>query len=413
MLRAVAAAIIVYALLLSFHRSGTSGKAKGLTILLAAGLGGAGLAMCVLQTLTNVASPRDWDFLCFWTYGQALASGKSPYDIALLQELALPYSPSDEFLQETYCLYPPPCVIQFWPLGHFSISVAATLWYLVQWSALVGVVVLLRRLLDRQHTAVGLLVSAALVLGLHSTISTFHYAQTNLLILLLALSSVFVSGAAYRGLLLGTATIIKPIGAIFALDLVVRRDWRSLAAMLIPAIASTSLFLGLQGWTGLAHYRDRNPLAEDIAEVFYTEEINQSLLATVLRTTGTNPGSQPILYPPFVVLAGFLTATSLVIVWRLPKGDRPLGLGCLIALALLVYPGSLAHYSVCLLLPIGLLWNQRERLPGGSQTILVGCALAYGLIWARWAFLANLSIWLLSIVCLSTLKPSAASAEPG
>ena len=201
-LRAVVAAMAVYVLLRSFHSFRPHVKAKRLTVILAAGIGGFGLAKCLLQTLSNVASPREWDFLCFWTYGQAVASGNSPYDIALLRELASPFSPSDAFLRETYCLYPPPCVIQFWPLGHFSISVAATLWYLVQWSAVVGVVVLLRRLVDPQRTTVGLLVCTALVFGFQSTISTFHFAQSNLLLLLLSLASVFATGAVGRGLLL-------------------------------------------------------------------------------------------------------------------------------------------------------------------------------------------------------------------
>ena len=89
--RGIAAGAVAYGLMWAYARS-HSLSPRGRSVLgLAAGvLAALGGALCVRQVAANFVALRDWDFLCFWTYGRALALGQSPYDIAVLREIAAP-----------------------------------------------------------------------------------------------------------------------------------------------------------------------------------------------------------------------------------------------------------------------------------------------------------------------------------
>jgi hypothetical protein len=196
--------------------------------LTASSIAAVGLTACLYMTARKIIRPPEWDFLCFWVYGRALALGESPYDVQVLLQLAAPYAPSEEFVNELYCLYPPPSTLQFLPLGWLPIQAAAAAWYLVQWAALMSVVALVWRLLDPKRSWTGFMITVALVCGLHSTISTLRFAQSNFLIVLAGLLATMSSSWATRGMALGAATLVKPLGAILALDLFLKRDWKAL-----------------------------------------------------------------------------------------------------------------------------------------------------------------------------------------
>lgn len=391
--RGVAAAGVVAALLWGFQREWPGGSRRWLLAVGAAAVALVGVLAVVYVTAKGIVSPPEWDFLCYWVYGQAMALGGSPFDPVLLREVAAPLDVSDEFRRELYCMYPPPSTVQFWPLGWLRPQVAAALWYSIQWLAAGSVAALVWRLLDERRRWTGLLVACALIFSLHSTISTFRFGQTNLLIVLAALAATLSAKPMRRGLWIGLATVVKPIGAILALDLLLKRDWKGLVGVSIPLALATLIFLALQGWQGLEQYRNKPRLPDDVQATFFTESTNQSLLATLLRATETAPGPRPILFPPFVVAAGLLTAITLVVVARLPRELSHLGIGCVLALALLVYPGTLTHYSIGLIVPIAAAWSVRERLRGGTPAVIVMAALAYGLVWSRLEFAANLAVW--------------------
>jgi hypothetical protein len=125
-----------------------------------------------------------------------------------------------------------------------------------------------------------------------------------------------------------------------------------------------------------------------------------------LRLTGTNPGAQPVFFPPFVVAAGLLTGITLAANLRLPQELQHLGIGSITALALLVYPGTLTHYSVALVIPVFLAWSVRERLWGGTPAVICTAAMAYGLVWARLEFLANLAVWAAVVAMTTSVRAS-------
>lgn len=399
--RILVMAAAMYALLRAYAcRESLSTRGRFLLGLAAAAFGCAGMLICCRNIATNFLSPREWDFLCFWTYAKALALGQSPYDIEVLREIATPQAPSSDFLEVNICLYPPISLPLFWPFGFLPFQASMAAWYFVQGGALVACAFLFRKLWDEARSWLGLLVAMAIFFSWHSTQSTLFYGQTNFLIMLAMLGMVHVPSPIWRGIYLGLAIIVKPIAAILVIDLALRRQWRSLLAMLVPPVIAFGLFLLIQGWPGLLSYRNRPPTEGVAAYPYYIGTANQSLLGVLLRWLEVAPFDRPVFYLPFIVLAGLLTVVSVAVLARLPSDAAPLGIGYVLTLALLVYPGTQMYYSLWLLVPFALLWRQRSSLPGGSWVAPLVIALAYGLIWSRWSFAAHLVAWLALTVLL-------------
>ena len=177
LLRGVVAGGVWFVLLTAFHRRHSlSMRGQWMLSFVAGTIAMLGLVACLWATATNILAPREYDFLFFWSFGQALNVG-SPYDVDLLGRLAESRGASHVYQQEVYCLYPPVCLPIFWPLGWLPYQPAITVWYVALWGGLVATVALLRRLLEAQWSWLGWLVAAALVLGLHATYSAIFYAR--------------------------------------------------------------------------------------------------------------------------------------------------------------------------------------------------------------------------------------------
>ncbi|MBE7559354.1 hypothetical protein HS125_10540 [bacterium] len=119
----------------------------------------------------------------------------------------------------------------------------------------------------------------------------------------------------------------------------------------------------------------------------YSEYVNQSLLAEIIRLTGPSPWGGPATHPLFLVLGGLLFAVGAWAMARLPAERESLAQSLLLPLALLLYPGTLNHYSV-LLLPVVFRLATGAGAAWGSW-VLVGATYALmppGLnVWAHLA----------------------------
>jgi len=66
-------------------------------------------------------------------------------------------------------------------------------------------------------------------------------------------------------------------------------------------------------------------------------------------------------------------------------------------LALLVYPATLAHYSLVIIAPLLALWRDRRSLPLGPGGVVALAAVVYAILgWDRFEshnFWANLLMW--------------------
>ncbi|MFT5092797.1 MAG: hypothetical protein ACI93T_001618, partial [Porticoccaceae bacterium] len=79
--------------------------------------------------------------------------------------------------------------------------------------------------------------------------------------------------------------------------------------------------------------------------------------------------------------------------------DDELSLAIVLTLSLLLFPKTLSHYSVLLIVPLLFLWSRRESVPGGA--IATGCLITavFALCATDLAFVANLCSW--SFVCVT------------
>jgi len=348
---------------------------------------------------SNVAHPPEWDFSVSWFNGYVAARGLNFYDPENYRRLAgaLPLTPAlVRFVISVGFHFPPPTIFLFLPLGFLDIRVAFVLWYVV----MIGVIVLDAVLLARLFlggTAGGRLLAAALLLLLRPAMATVWFGQTNFFVVLMLLL-FWRDRARFRGgAWIALATLIKPVGAVLLLYAVLARRWRAIVGTGVVLAALSALTIAVFGWDTFATYFGHNPVGRMPAEA-YTESINQSLLATILRLTGYDVGrSSAILNPVFVVLAGGLGAATAWLGHRAwTAGDDDLALALTIPFGLLVYPGTLAHYSVDLIVPFLLLWSRRQALPGGLAGVVAFLTAEFAIINAKveLALVGNVVAWL-------------------
>jgi hypothetical protein len=389
---------LVPLLLLGFQDARPDARIRGIAIRLA------GLLVLVYASIdaaimvSNVMHPQEWDVGCNWFNGYVAVHGFNFYDPESYRRLAgvLPDTPDVvKFVISVGFNFPPPTIFLFLPLGFFDIHTASVLWYAFMVGVVVLDVVLLARLF-LPTTPNGPLLAAALLLVMRPAMSTVWFGQTNFLIVLMLLLFWRDRDAGRGGVWLGLGMLVKPLFAILILYPVICRRWRTVAVTALVLAALSCLTIAVFGWETFAAYFARNPLGRMPADV-YTEDINQSLLAAVLRLTRYDfiHGS-PLTHPVFVFLAAGLTAATAWLVHRADaSGNDDLALALMVPFALLVYPGTLAHYSVDLLVPMLALWARRRELPGGVPATGLFITLEYALINAAGslAIVANGLAW--------------------
>ncbi len=313
----------------------------------------------------------EWDFLVFWLTGQVAMSGGDVYDPGAFRTVALPFPVSPEFETEVLdngSFYPPITLPLFFPLGLLPYRAAHIFWYALNGWAMIWCVVLLARRLapGLGATAVStfpgrrpLAVAAALLLLMPATASLVRHGQTGFL-LLLAVLLVQTRDDWRGGTALGAGIAVKPLLAVLLAPFVVSpRRLRVLGAaglvivllsVLVALTCSSDVFAGFSRRTYV------------YPAWIYFEPMNQSVLAHVLRLTGARP-AMPMWYPPFLALGSLLVLALAGRVWR-TRHDReelPHTVELALLTALLVYPGTLKHYSVLLCVPAVGLWTTGQR----------------------------------------------------
>jgi uncharacterized membrane protein len=110
--------------------------------------------------------------------------------------------------------------------------------------------------------------------------------------------------------------------------------------------------------------------------------------------------------PLFLTSALTLTIVTAWLVYRLDSTSE-WSLPLWLVLALIIYPGTLAHYSVMLLPVLLLIWKEREKTPLGVPgsalvvSLIIGLAgfhsNAFAAYMVAWTVLASLALWTISL----------------
>jgi hypothetical protein len=392
--------MLVPAILAGFHlASRLSTSRRNWTYALTALVCAAVLVGEVYLVVANARSPREWDFLAFWTPARAAAAGLDFYDPASLRAVGAPGPHSAEFVKEILDVgfwYPPVTMLLLLPLGYLEPSTASALWGIANLCLFAAGVVALTWVMRPVSGAPGYLLTMAVLLSLRGTTSTVHLGQTNF-ILLLALTLFWWRRRTWQGgAWAALATAIKPIGAFFLLQPLLLRYWRVLlgaaAAGLVLAAATVARF----GTAVTASYFTSNVGAR-LPPLVYTEPINQSILAAFIRARGgLGAGASPLFDPAYLGVALLLVAVSAWLVVRLGEAHSDHGLAPLIPCALVIYPASLAHYCVLLAIPVLHVWRYREEAAGGPPAAILLVGMVAATTWissGHVTLLANLLMW--------------------
>jgi len=318
-----------------------------------------------------------WDFVCFWLYGHAVAAHANVYAPQTFAQLALPVPVDMAFRREILGVgfpYPPPSIVLFAPLGALAnLRLASLLWMTLQLGALGGAIALLA---CGAGAARGLAI-AAFALALPSTAIGLGLQQTTPL----ALLAVVVAGGGAprggiaRGVAAGLAVIVKPVLVVVPLWLALRRRGSAFLAALVTVALATATALPLIGPGGLASYRAENPAARIPAGVF-SESGAASLYAALLRARGdVGSFAGPLHDATFVTLAAVATLVTLGLTLRAQAAGGDLTLGLWIALGLALYPGTGAAYAL-LLVPSAV--ALARRLPAARGAL--AAAIAFTLV---------------------------------
>lgn len=360
------------------------------TLALAALLALAGLAWNARTLYANFAQPHEWDFLAYYLDGKVAVAGLNFYEkehyARELSQLSLPYEIDSEFTETKLGVgfhYLPPTILLHYPLGFFEYDGAHALWVIFWVLVAAGNGALLYRIFLRGRGAEGVLAAAALYLFFPSLRYSLQFEQTSIMLLLPCLLFWQDRERDRAGVWAALALAIKPMGAFLGLYLLLRGRWRALGLSALVFALLSGLVAALVNPAAVLAGFSPGRFAH-VPEFQYSEYVNQSLLGEIIRRVGPSPWGGPPTHPVFLALGALIFAAGAWTLARLPRRREQLAVALLLPLALLVYPGTLNHYSL-LILPV-LFWIGL----GGLCGRWTGCALA-GVVYALMPL--NLCAW--------------------
>lgn len=363
-----------------------------------------------LQSLVALTpDPPEFDFKLYWTYGRASALGLNPYMQDNLLQLAAPLNVSDSFTAELFFFQTPPSLFLYAPLGWFDINTAFVVWFLAQMAVLGGVIFLLWKLFLPEDGYEGLLLTAAITVMAFGTLSTLRLGQVNFVEMLFLLLFWQDRRRPRAGIWLALAVFVKPVALFLFLYLLARRHWRAIAASIVTMAVASLLTMLVYGPEMLFDYFVANPIVDQMPDYLYTEMINQSLLAAILRLTQADLSTgSPLMQPLFLVIAAILTLVTGFLVNHSDEQGDEWALALTVFFALLVFPKTLSHYNFLTLAPLMLLWSRRHQFVGYPWSIAAfitlfalivsnngGRVMTWGLL-LGWLFFSGVVTWLVA-----------------
>jgi hypothetical protein len=374
------------------------------------------------ETYVNYHQPPEWDFLTFWLDGNVASTGENFYNVKSYQEMPLPYEPSDGFREEVIDVgfrYPPFTMFLFLPLALFDIDDAYLLWQISILMISVACIYELWGLFPKEKRILSLLLVSVLMFRLTPVHVTFHGSQTNFIVLLFFLMFWRNRTKGWGGIWLALCVVVKPYMALLYIYPLFTRKWKMLAIAISALLILTFLSILAFGTDVFVSFFVENPTSK-LPIFAYTEGINQSLLSTILRLNPHQAITEsPLLNPLYLGISLSLTLITVWVAVMKKNSDDWVALSVLF-LALIVYPASLEHYSVFLIVPVVLLLRQSSQNVKERMIIFFIIFVTYflsGYDFGSYMFFANVFMWLVCIVLaaklnLSTFMHTIASSKP-
>jgi hypothetical protein len=190
------------------------------------------------------------DFSAFYTAGQAVRAGLSPYWNAPLREP--PLWDGVSLYHPSRFLYPPLAASAFAPLTLLGYAAAKHVWMALTLAAVAAALAVLARALGAYLSAEAVLAAAAFACLFHPLVLHLERGQVDALTLLavaLALQPMVAGGrdTFASGVLLAAGAVLKPNVAGLLPFLALRRRWRALAGFATGAIGAALVTVALHG----------------------------------------------------------------------------------------------------------------------------------------------------------------------
>ncbi len=320
----------------------------------------------------QIDSSPEWDFSWFWLYGKIAIQRLNFIDSNNVRQLAQSLHYSSGLINELDFPYLPPTIFLFMWLGYFNFKVAYGLWCILHSIFLLLDTVLLKKIFFPKTNCLGWIFIAVLLLALSGALSNFYFGQTHALLIYLLLLFWQYHNYFRGGAYLALGVLVKPWLIFFLLYAFLKRQWTVLIGFLATLGLSFLLTALYFGATPILNYFTRNsPIRTALV---YIEPINQSLLSTILRITQYKfTENSPLTHPVFLI-ATLVIVTSYSI-FHLKNID--LALSIILMLSLLIYPGTLAHYSIFLIIPILMVCRDSEHMFSGLLPAALFVLLQY------------------------------------
>ena len=196
------------------------------------------------------------DFSAFYTAGEALNAGLSPYESHILASPPI-WDGIDRY-QHSRFLYPPLVATLFQPVADLPYHVAKVAWMIVGLLALFGALLLSMRLVGVRLTEPAAWITWLVALTFHPLLTFLERGQIDSLTLLLLTGGIALLCTRRRegtaGLLIAAATLLKLHTVLLLPFLVLRRRRRALAGYAIGGVLILILSLIFNGPALLLDY---------------------------------------------------------------------------------------------------------------------------------------------------------------
>lgn len=422
--------VLVYLLFLKFSRTGIYGLIAALALILFTSLSLIRIkktesyifgVLCALtffifsyfyfyNTLKALSIVRDWDFFCFYLYGKLASTGLNFYDPAnieyILSTIETPFKITQEFYEAVIQVgfpYPPMTMILFAPLGFLDLGTANILWKIfVLFFLFLDIILIIRIFKTNLPYKLHIVGLTALTLIYPGTLSVISFWQTNFLLLFFLLLTINNSDNWKSGMFMAFAILIKPLAAVWCLYFIIRKKWSALISLTITGVLVTVISVIIFGFDNFLTYFTSPPTLR-MPQWTYTESINQSLFA-VLSRLSTKLGLGSVLDNlsiPVIVFSSILVVLTCIASYTLGKSNQKLSFLIFIPLSLIIYPGSLSHYSVLLLPVFYEILSEKEYMDLQILSFLLLFLFVSGFIVS---FIASFII-LIVIIIFAFIKP--------
>jgi hypothetical protein len=300
--------------------------------------------------------PKEWDFTCFYMFGKVARFHLNFYNpddyYKIVHLIHLPFNPSEEFkieLMNVGCLYPPPTVLMFLPLGYMSYYQALYFTYFLILLATLGCIYLLKEIFFKTFHREGWMLSVIIILIFPPLLSTIRYTQTLIFLLFLLLLVYHNRNKPWSGIFLAISIFVKPFTLIIILYFLLLKQWKTIGYFMVTCAVIGLISLLYFGINPFIEYLVSNP-SKNLPAFWYSETTNQSLLAELYRLFPANWELAKKIY--YVASAVILVISGFMYFGLMKRKAYTLLFPLLLALGLIIYPNGQVYYPIVHLLSL-------------------------------------------------------------